>query len=596
MRSLAILLFVIFAGCQSKPEVSKPEVSKPTRSLSTLSRNEILENREFIPKFGKNLKLLKIEIPTYSKRTFRTVQNLTQKMMDKYIDPRKVKISFVPSNQIPPEIKKPKLPELPKLVKGRFETTPQFQRRVQKEKERIYKETVALQEKYRKKVEARNSIILKVQKQISFLKKFQQKEIQQVRVLQEYKKSRKDRLVLFTEKAFFKTVGNFKFVSKDYDADSKIYQGEVSATNSNYKKRVSFKSNPQEAQNLWKSSISPKLDFSFENGKVSLENISVANKKVKLIDKIVSSKPIQVTLKREKTLQTEKGLELPAKIQSPNLKEKYRISTIGGEEKVVQFSDDLKSMLAKSPKAKKDKRKWAFVVGIENYEDTADVPFSKRSSEMFGEVAEKVLGVPKRNIYTFIDSKATTTKIRQNLRRMLENVKSGDTIYFYYSGHGVPSNDGEAYILPQDQMVDYVHEEESLKLENIYKTLTDSQAKKVIAFVDSCFSGKTGADESETLFKGKGTAGIYSKDIEIEFDKKKMAVITAGGTNDFSNMFEEKGHRMFSYYLMKDILNGEKKIENIYSSVRTKVRETSNEKGDKYRQTPQLEGNLKLGL
>jgi uncharacterized caspase-like protein len=182
------------------------------------------------------------------------------------------------------------------------------------------------------------------------------------------------------------------------------------------------------------------------------------------------------------------------------------------------------------------------------------------------------------------------------MRRMLENVKDGDTVYFYYSGHGVPNNDGKAYILPQDKFVDYVHEDKNLQLENIYLSLTSSKAGKVVAFVDSCFSGKTGAENDETLFKGKGVAGIYAKDIKIEFDKNKMAVLTAGSNSQFSNMFEDKGHRMFSYYLMREILEGKKSIDTLYSKVKSEVFETSNKIGDRYKQVPEIDGNEKLVL
>ncbi|EJF07391.1 hypothetical protein ThvES_00004740 [Thiovulum sp. ES] len=58
--------------------------------------------------------------------------------------------------------------------------------------------------------------------------------------------------------------------------------------------------------------------------------------------------------------------------------------------------------------------------------------------------------------------------------------------------------------------------------------MTGSKAQKIVAFVDSCFSGKTGAENDETLFKGKGTAGIYAREIKTEFDKNRMAVLTAG--------------------------------------------------------------------
>jgi len=266
------------------------------------------------------------------------------------------------------------------------------------------------------------------------------------------------------------------------------------------------------------------------------------------------------------------------------------------KEAIFSANDDLEELLRNSKKAKKDSSKWAFIIGIETYEDTQNIPFSKRSSQIFSKVVQYSLGVPKRNTYTLIENGATTTKIKDRMKRMLENVKNGDTIYFYYSGHGVPSNDGKAYILPKDKMVDYVSEDKSLQLENIYLTLTNSKASKIIAFVDSCFSGKTGTKKDDTLFKGKGIAGIYTKDIKTEFDKKKMVVLTAGTNEQFSNMYKRKGHRMFSYFLMKNLLKGEKNLDILFSLVKLEVYKNSNKIGDNYRQTPQINGNIDLEL
>ena len=266
------------------------------------------------------------------------------------------------------------------------------------------------------------------------------------------------------------------------------------------------------------------------------------------------------------------------------------------QEAIAITNDDLEDLFANSQQAKIDNSKWAFIIGVEHYDETADIPFSKRSAEMFAKVAHKNLGIPKRNIYSLIDEKATTTAIKDKMRRMLENVKEGDTIYFYYSGHGVPNRDGKAYILPKDKMVDYVSEDKSLQLEKIYLTLTNSKASKVVAFVDSCFSGRTGAKKDETLFKNSGVAGIYAKKINTKFDKKKMVVMTAGKNNQFSNMYRDKGHRLFSYFLMKEIIKGEKNIDILHSVIKTEVYRKSNQFGDNYRQIPQIDGNRNLEL
>jgi len=71
-----------------------------------------------------------------------------------------------------------------------------------------------------------------------------------------------------------------------------------------------------------------------------------------------------------------------------------------------------------------------------------------------------------------------------------------------------------------------------------------------------------------------------------------MAIITAGKDNQFSNSFDEKGHRMFSYYLIKSLAErGDIEINLLYKDISVKVHDTSFEKGDTYIQEPQIYGN-----
>ena len=93
-----------------------------------------------------------------------------------------------------------------------------------------------------------------------------------------------------------------------------------------------------------------------------------------------------------------------------------------------------------------------------------------------------------------------------------------------------------------------------------------------------------------------GVAGIYAKKINTKFDKKKMVVMTAGKNNQFSNMYRDKGHRLFSYFLMKEIIKGEKNIDILHSVIKTEVYRKSNQFGDNYRQIPQIDGNRNLEL
>ena len=235
---------------------------------------------------------------------------------------------------------------------------------------------------------------------------------------------------------------------------------------------------------------------------------------------------------------------------------------------------------------------WAFIVAIEDYESTDPVMYSKNSGEMFKLLAQKRLRVGERRTYTLINEKATTGRIVDSLEQLVANVSEGDTIFFYYSGHGVPmpEENNEPYILPVDKVPTNLSTTPALKLSNIYKKLANSKATKIIAFVDSCFSGAT---DKVSVFKGAAATRLVAKRVKV--DENKMSVMTAGKDKQFSNMYKVKGHRLFSYFLIKGVMQENlRDMSTLFRYVKERVKSVSFDIGDAFIQTPTLRGNYNL--
>ena len=255
---------------------------------------------------------------------------------------------------------------------------------------------------------------------------------------------------------------------------------------------------------------------------------------------------------------------------------------------------ELDNLLKKTSSVKKDKRKWLFAIGIEQYDSTSNISYAQRSAEMFVKIAHKKLGIPKQNTYTLINYNATQAKIKTNFKKLLRRVKKGDTIYFYYNGHGIPipALKNEPFMLPSDSEPDYIADEKFFSLKNIYGKLSDSKASKVIAFVDSCFSGVT---DGKAVLKGVAAARLKAK--QVEFDKNKMVVLSAGKAHQYSNGYNKKGHRLFSFFIMKNIIDGKIGIKELYKQTKYDTYNTSLEEyGDLRVQDPSINGNIKMSL
>ncbi len=355
-------------------------------------------------------------------------------------------------------------------------------------------------------------------------------------------------------------IGNIKLENLKYNADEKLMYA-VLKSNHNYKESIRFKMPRDRAMEFKrKGNYSFQLTFQYKNNKILLKRIEIDN-----------------YLAQQSSYSTHT-------IDEPTYKPP-KIPTKG-------FIDDLPNLLAKIPQVSKNTKKWLFVIGIEEYDNTDSVTYSKRSAKTFVKVAKKTLGVIDRNSYELIGNNATSGTIKDRLKLMLRNIKKGDSIYFYYSGHGIPVlPNREPYILPKDRVPDLIKESTFFKVNNIYTLLANSKANKIIVIMDSCF---TGATDAKSVFKGKASVVLAPK--RVTFNHNKMVVITAGGAKQFSNMYSKKGHRLFSYFLMKALLEGNRNIGEIYRDIFPKVHKVSLSFGDLNEQNITIEGNEQLSF
>ena len=528
---------------------------------------------------------------SYTKYPFKEISKLVNENLNLWLEPRKIKKPI-----LPPEIKKPKLPAVPKLIKSQFETKKMFEERVNKEISKRDKIIKQLQEEYRKKVEARNKKIKQLQKQYN-------DEIALIKKEQEYKKAHIQEKIKQLQKGALKVVmGTFHFTNPKYDAENQTMYVTIKSSRSSYQKRVALSVPLNIAKNFYDNIKNIKADvkFDFDKNKITLNSINAIydNKTymAKLTDKDFKPEKVEVVLKDKKVnFKADKPIKLT--LQNPNLKDYYQVGGViyqeGKKVSGKKYNDDIPTLLAHTKQTPISNKKWLFVVGIGKYDNTDNIAYASRTAKLFTKVAQKTLGISKRHTYFLLDDKATTARILNNLKIMLREVKRGDTIYFYYNGHGIPAvtKNNEPFILPSDQIPDFVVENDNLMLKNIYKKLSASKASKIVAFVDSCFSGAT---DGKAVIKGVAATRLVPKN--VTFNHKKMVVLTAGRNKEYSNAYPQKGERLFSYYVMKSLLKGRKDIKSLYSEVYIKVKDTSNSFGPLKVQEPTISGNKDIKL
>lgn len=225
------------------------------------------------------------------------------------------------------------------------------------------------------------------------------------------------------------------------------------------------------------------------------------------------------------------------------------------------FNDDLKDIISKPSTTTVNNNINAIVVGISDYYELPKVIFADRSADAFATVLQKQYGVPEKNIALIKNEQATGFRLLERIRKVAERTGEGQKLIFYFAGHGAPSRDGKNPILIPSDASGTIIDEQAFRLNEIYKILLQSKAKQIWVVLDSCFSGLT--DQNEMIFKD--IAPIMPKVSDLAFQNDKRLIVLAGsGPSDFAHAFRNKGYRLFTYHLIKEMANAKGIYKNRY--------------------------------
>ena len=192
----------------------------------------------------------------------------------------------------------------------------------------------------------------------------------------------------------------------------------------------------------------------------------------------------------------------------------------------------------------------ALIIGIQNYKRVPKAEFASDDAIVFYDYAVRALGVKPENIKLLIDDKADEVDILSALKSWLPlKVNQSKTdVYVFYSGHGLPSNDGKSlYMLPYSADKEFI-ERTAISQQELMASLQSAKPKSVTLFFDACYSGQT--RQGDNLLEGIKplSVGILERTFPSNF-----SVFTAAAPDQIASASAALKHGLFSYYLMKGL-------------------------------------------
>jgi hypothetical protein len=204
--------------------------------------------------------------------------------------------------------------------------------------------------------------------------------------------------------------------------------------------------------------------------------------------------------------------------------------------------------------------RFALIIGNEDYSSyqtglnsEVNVAYAINDAKSFREYAIKTLEIPENNVYMLLNAKAIEFNrdiVKLNLLAKNSNGKA--ELYFFYAGHGFPDEvTKEPYLMPVD--VGGSDLQFAVKLNDLYKKLTEFPTQKVTVFLDACFSG---GGRNQGLVAARG---VKMKPKESVLNGN--LVVFASSSNEQSSLpYKEKQHGMFTYFLLKKLQETKGKV------------------------------------
>lgn len=218
-----------------------------------------------------------------------------------------------------------------------------------------------------------------------------------------------------------------------------------------------------------------------------------------------------------------------------------------------------------------NERTFAVVIANENYNLVAPVPFALNDGETFAKYCNQVLGLPENNIRVYKDASfGTMLRALRDIRAISDAFHGDIKVIFYYAGHGVPNESTkDAFLLPID--ADGMTTDGCYSLNRLYSELGDLNTLNTVVFLDACFSGTN--RDGDMLASARGLVQKPKKEVP----KGNMIVFSAASDDETAFPYEDKGHGLFTYFLLKRLKEKKGNVElgDLADFIKNNVRQQS---------------------
>jgi len=209
-------------------------------------------------------------------------------------------------------------------------------------------------------------------------------------------------------------------------------------------------------------------------------------------------------------------------------------------------------------------RLWAVLIGIDIY-DRQEVPplrCAVADATLLRDTL-KSLKVPDERLFLLTsdrtgDSKATKSNIVFRLTQLRNQVKPGDTVVFFFAGHGMELEEGASYLLPAeaDARTAETLEDSALESARVTGLLKKLPASRLLMLVDACRNDPRGGRAAADNLLGQGTTRDLQLDeaaTSVGSSSRVSATLLACSPGERAFEWSDQGHGFFTWHLVEGL-------------------------------------------
>jgi formylglycine-generating enzyme required for sulfatase activity len=185
----------------------------------------------------------------------------------------------------------------------------------------------------------------------------------------------------------------------------------------------------------------------------------------------------------------------------------------------------------------------AVVVGVEKYVlGLTPATYAERDADAFADFLRDTVGVPRSRVRVLKGPLATKGAIEREVAEQARAVGPGGTLWIYFSGHGAPAPDGDAFLfgVTANPLPAYLDEGAVRRRELQRLAGTVRADARAIVLLDACFSGKTRGGDALMDVRFAAPASILAA--------PRVAVWTAASGTEYAGPLEAARHGLFTYF------------------------------------------------